>query len=188
MGTTIEIKSKRWQSLVPLPFILGLGFAFYWFIWGPGSDNLEVPTATFKVVSILAMGVALFLFIYFVKISIWPATILRVDEDGIIMNTGVSTQLMRWEEISKITDTSIRATSGGGAPYRARVIALQFKNPQQFRKRFNPFFRGAIQLSEAINGASLFIPFGYLENNYEEFKKLAERKMQEPVVEELTIV
>lgn len=184
MSTTIEIKSKRWQSLVPLPFILGLGIAFYWFIWGPGSDSLDVPTATFKIVSLLAMGVSLFLFIYFVKLSIWPATILRVDEDGIIMNTGVSTRLMRWEEISKIKDTSIRATSSGGAPYRARVFAIQFKNPQQFRKRFNPLFRGAIKLSESLNGGSLFIPFGYLENNYEEFKMLAERKMQTPVIEE----
>lgn len=100
------------------------------------------------------------------------------------MNTGVSTQLMRWEEISKITNTSINATSGGGAPYRARVLAIHFKNPVQFRKRFNPFLRGAIQMSQTVNGASLFIPFGYLENHYEKFKKLAERKLQMHVVEE----
>ncbi|MBU7578491.1 MAG: hypothetical protein KAF40_10550 [Flavihumibacter sp.] len=184
MSTIIEIKSKRWQSLVPLPFLLGIGITFYWFFWRNGSESLDAPTATFKWLSILVMGVSLFLFIYFVKTSIWPATILRVDEDGIIMNTGVSTQLMRWEEISKITETSIRATSGGGAPYRARVFAIQFKNPQQFRKRFNPIFRGSIRLSEAVNGVSLFIPFGYLENHYEEFKKLVERKMKIPVNEE----
>lgn len=178
----IEIRPKRWQPLVVLPFIALLVGVFYWFILGPGVDTDNPPGTDFKIATVLVMAVGAFLFIYFLRMAITPKTMFRVDEDGIMMDTGVRT-MVNWEEVDKVTLKTIRSTSNVG-PQNETIVAVYLRDPAAYRNRYNFVLRNLVKLNESINGPSVMIPFVYVKKDYEAFRELAQRKTLQDIREE----
>ena len=176
MKTIIELKSKRWQSLILLPFILLIVWAFYWFIFDGGLDPEQPPPATLlKAVAIIAICLGSLLFLYFLKMTIIPVTILKVDESGFIQNTGTNTGFIKWEEVDRMIMKTIPVSTSNGIQ-SVPVIAIHMKDPQKFRKRYNLFLRKALVANEKLRGETFYIPYAYVAANFESFKEIVVRK------------
>lgn len=183
MSPVVEIRSKRWASLILLPFILFLVVIFTWFVFGDGAESgEESPTFVLKVVAVFVIAVGTFLFVYFFKMTLNPVVILRVDEEGFVQNMGVDTGLIRWEEIEKMKVESINVTTNNGMQ-KTVVIGVYLKDPKAFRNRYNVFLRGALAANERLRGATFYIPYSYVSGNFEAFKELVVRKCGELEIE-----
>lgn len=180
----IEKKTQRWQTLLVLFFTALLVALFYWFIFGPGAANSDDPPSfVFKMVAVFVIAVGTFLFIYFLKLTIKPITYLQVNEEGFVMNHGISTQLIRWEEVQQMTYKTILVSQGSGTR-SAKVVAVYLKDPQQFRKRFNKLLSGLIALNENLREASLYIPYEDLSGHHQQFEEIVKRKLSMPLLVE----
>ncbi|TCZ73719.1 hypothetical protein [Flaviaesturariibacter aridisoli] len=184
MSTLIEIKTKRWQSLLLLPFILGLMIVSYWFVLGPGARPDDPPPPIAKIVVYLLQVVGAFLCAYFLRMTLKPKTVLRVDDKGFVMDTGISTNLIRWEETRCVTEKLVAVAGTAGVHRRELVLAIYLKDPERFRCPYHLLLRGLLAASEQLRGASILIPATYLGRNYEAFKTLAARRTGLPVVPE----
>ncbi|RYY65960.1 MAG: hypothetical protein EOO12_05590 [Chitinophagaceae bacterium] len=184
MSTLIEIKTKRWQSLLLLPFILGLMVVSYWFVLGPGARMDDPPPPVAKVVVYLMQVFGAFLFAYFLRMTLRPKTVLRVDDKGFVMDTGISTNLVRWEDTRCVTEKLVTVAGSAGVHRRELVLAVYLKDPERFQCQYNLLLRGLLTASEQLRGASILIPATYLGRHYEAFKTLAAHRTGLPVVPE----
>lgn len=183
MRPVIEIRPKWWQALITLPFIVLLIVLFYWFVLGPGVDTYNPPGLAFKAAAVFVIGVGTFLFVYFLRMAIKPRAILLVDEDGIVMNTGVTTGLIRWEAIDRVAYKPILTNQNVGPRYQT-IVAVYLKDPADYRQQYNPLLRKLIKANEALNGPSIMIPFVYVKKQLAAFEEISERKTGKKVVEE----
>lgn len=163
----IEIRPNRFLYLIPVPFCLLLMGVFYWFVLGP---EATVEDGMFYYVAIGVLVVGAFLTFQFTRQFFKPPVTFRMDQEGFEYNpAGVSSGLIRWNEVASIEEKQIK-TMSGSVPGFSTVLAVTMKDPAAFRKRYNVLLRKAVQLSEDVNHASVLIEPAALGKQYGEIR------------------
>jgi hypothetical protein len=166
----IEIKFNRYSYLIGIPFILALMFLFYWFTIANPDENFTGSVRLFLIVTLFVEAVGIFLIIYFLKQFFNPPVVFRMNNEGIVYNpAGVSTGIIKWEEIDNVEEAVITVYRNGTA--YENVLAISLKDPEAFRQRYNVLFQKALQLGEKRYHASVLIEPGVLGKKYSAVKE-----------------
>jgi hypothetical protein len=173
----IEIRPNRFAYLIPIPFVLFLMWIFYWFTIAEPNENFTGAVKIFLVVTVFVEAVGLFLTAYFFKQFLKPPVIFRMDDEGVVYNpAGVSTGLIRWEEISDVNEVNISQVVPN-SQVNESALAIQLKNPEEFRKKYNIVLKKALQLGNKLYNADVLIERNYLKKHYEAVKAEMKRKV-----------
>jgi len=173
----IEIKFNRFSYLIPIPFVLFLMWVFYWFTIAEPDENFTGNVKIFLIVTVFVEAVGLFLTIYFFRQFLKPPVIFRMDDEGFIYNpSGVSTGLIRWDEISDVNEVNI-AEVVPNSQVNELALGIQLKNPAEFRGKYNLFLGKALQLGSKMYHADIIIENKYLRKHYDAVKTEMRRKI-----------
>lgn len=169
----IEIKYNRYTYLIPIPFCLLLMWLFYQFVLNEPQE--EIQDKNFIYVAIGAIAVGAFLTLNFAWRFIKAPVVFRMDDEGILYNpAGVTTGLIRWDEIDNAEEVQITTYNNGTAI--VGVLAISLKDPEAYRRRYNILFQKALELGEKRYHASVLIEPAVLGKNYETVKTELKRR------------
>lgn len=147
---------------------------FYTFILDEPQEPITDKTFIYVAYGVIIVGS--FLVLNFGWRFIKAPVVFRMDDEGIIYNpAGVSTGLIRWDEIENVEESTITVYDNGTA--YVNVLAISLKDAEAFRKRYNILFQKALQLGEKRYHASVLIEPAVLGKKYETVKTEIKRKV-----------
>lgn len=164
----IEIRYNRFAYLIPIPFVLLLMWLFYKFVLIDPQQPIKDKIFIYAAYGVIAIGT--FLVLNFTWRFIKAPVIFRMDDEGILYNpAGVSTGLIRWDEIDNVNETNIKVVRND-APVFETVLAVKLKDPGAYRKRYNIAIRPVLQMGAKMYDADVFLESGVLKNKYDTVK------------------
>src|SRR5688500_6288110 len=102
--TPIEIRYNRYSYLIPIPFILLLMWLFYKFILTEPEEPIQDKMLIYVAIGIMVVGS--FLVLNFIWRFIKAPVVFRMTDEGILYNpAGVTTGLIRWDEIENVEES-----------------------------------------------------------------------------------
>ncbi|RYY89852.1 MAG: hypothetical protein EOO15_04930 [Chitinophagaceae bacterium] len=177
--TPIQIKSNRLVYLIPIPICIGLMYAFYWALF-ESPDKAE-GQGFLKVVAVFVFLAGTFLIYMSIRHLLKPPVLFEMNDDGILLNEGgVSSGLIKWEEIREVKETMVPTSRRGQL---VPVLAVFLNDGVVRKQRYNALLQSVANLAGAVSGTPFYITPSILGKQYEAVKlELQKRAAVYPAV------
>lgn len=165
----IEIRPNRFGYLIPIPFCLLLMWLVYKYVLIDPQQPIEDEMFFYIAYGIMIIGG--FLALNFAWRFIKAPVVFRMDDQGILYNpAGVTTGLIRWDEIADANEKNIKVVRND-APVYQTVLALKLKDPEAFRKRHNLVLAHLLKLGNKMYDADVLLEISVLGKKYDAVKE-----------------
>jgi|GEM_PF-5455635 len=178
MEAVIEIKARRWAPLIGVPFTLGLGYVFVYFILiNPDTDN--PPGFLIKSWAVLMAAACLGVTYLFVHMSATTRYLFRADEQGFSMHTnGVHIGPISWSEIAEVREKLIYTARPG----YVQVLAIYVQDPKRLEKTYPALIRFMMSVSGHKPDTTVLVEPALLGERMPEFRRLLTEKTGREIV------
>lgn len=185
MKPILEIRHNRFIYLALSPFPLAFSGLFFWVLF-LNDEPLFGDDIMGTVIFAFFIPVGIFLSYHWFSRFLKDTPIFSVFEEGFESNTnGVSSGLIRFEDIKKVEEQLVREGRGQSA-----ALAIYFKNPEKYEQQQPAvvrMLRSAVKLTGAHHAQRLsstteddmpvLIPISTLGARYPQVKKIIEDKI-----------